>query len=312
MIAKHIIKHGLELAYDIRADAFMIFTETGKSYELLKSILKKEENSKIIKIFDKITHKDIKIIVATPSDSTFKKIFQECSENEKNIYPVFIKHREDNRCMIISSGIVHALKMRILKENHRIVAVVGEPKTPGKLDTIMVVNVKEHVNAITLYGLFETLDEKQKRTLKEVLKLAMEIGREGREGDYVGTIFVIGDTLNVMNKSRPLILNPFAGHSASIFDENVKGTIKELSSIDGAFIITDDGKVVSAGRHLDTRGDVDIPSGLGSRHLAAASITKNTNAIAVTVSQSGGIVRVFKDGKIVFETDPRANILLFD
>jgi DNA integrity scanning protein DisA with diadenylate cyclase activity len=46
--------------------------------------------------------------------------------------------------------------------------------------------------------------------------------------------------------------------------------------------------------------------------LAAASITKNTNAIAVTVSQSGGIVRVFKDGKIVFETDPRANILFLD
>ena len=29
MIARHIIKHGLGLAYDIRADAFMIFTETG-------------------------------------------------------------------------------------------------------------------------------------------------------------------------------------------------------------------------------------------------------------------------------------------
>jgi DNA integrity scanning protein DisA with diadenylate cyclase activity len=313
MIARYIIKHGLELAYDIKADAFMLFTETGKSYDILKSILKKEKDDHLglAKIFDKITHKDVKIIIATPNQVTYKKILNECKDNN-NIYPVFIKHREDNRCMIISSGIVHALKLKLLKENNKIVAVVGEPKTPGRLDTIMVVSVKEHVKAFSLYKLFESLDEKQMRTLKEVIKLAMEIGREGREGDYVGTIFVIGDTLNVMNMSRPLILNPFAGHNASIFDENVKGTIKELSSIDGAFIITDDGKVVSAGRHLETKGDVDIPKGLGSRHLAAASITKNTNAIAVTVSQSGGIVRVFKDGKIVFETDPRANILFLD
>ncbi|XRO75524.1 diadenylate cyclase [Methanocaldococcus sp. 28A] len=309
MIAKYIIKHGLELAYDIKADAFMIFTETGKSYELLKS-LKKDNNSKILKIFNKIVHnKNLKIIVATPNEITYKKITH---ENEENIYPVFIKHREDNRCMIISSGIVHALQRKILKENHRIVAVVGEPKTPGKLDTIMVVNVKDYVKTLTLYKLFETLDEKQRKTLKEVIKLAMEIGREGREGEYVGTIFVVGDTLNVMNMSKPLILNPFAGHNASIFDENVKGTIKELSSIDGAFIVTDEGKVVSAGRFLETKGDVDIPKGLGARHMAAASITKNTNAIAVTVSQSGGTVRVFKDGKIVFETDPRANIIFFD
>ena len=308
-VAKYIIKHGLELAYDIKADALMIFTETGKSYELLKSLLKKDDYPKIKKILDKVTHKDVKIIVATPNQVTYKKISY---ESENNIYPIFIKHREDNRCMIISSGIVHALKMKILKENHKIVAVVGEPKTPGKLDTIMVVNVKEHVKTITLYELFETLDEKQKKTLKEVIKLAMEIGREGREGEYVGTIFVIGDTLNVMNMSKPLILNPFAGHNASIFDENVKGTIKELSSIDGAFIITDEGKVVSAGRFLETKGDVDIPKGLGARHVAAACITKNTNAIAVTVSQSGGVVRVFKDGKIVFETDPRANIIFFD
>ncbi|ACV25039.1 diadenylate cyclase [Methanocaldococcus fervens] len=310
MVAKHIIKHGLELAYDIKADAFMIFTETGKSYELLKPLLKKDNNLKKLKILDKVDkviHKDIKIIVATPNETTYKKISH---EGEINIYPLFIKHREDNRCMIISSGIVHALKRDILKENHRIVAVVGEPKVPGKLDTIMVVNVKDHVKELTLYKLFETLDEKQRKTLKEVLKLAMEIGREGREGKGVGTIFVIGDTLNVMNMSKPLILNPFAGHNASIFDENVKGTIKELSSIDGAFIITDDGKVVSAGRFLETKGEIEIPKGLGARHVAAAGITKNTNAIAVTVSQSGGIVRIFKDGKIVFETDPRANIVI--
>ena len=31
-----IIKHGVELAYDINADVLMVFTETGKTYKILK------------------------------------------------------------------------------------------------------------------------------------------------------------------------------------------------------------------------------------------------------------------------------------
>ena len=42
----------------------------------------------------------------------------------------------------------------------------------------------------------------------------------------------------------------------------------------------------------------DFPSGLGSRHIAAAGITNLTRAVAVVVSQSTGNVSVFKNGKL--------------
>jgi DNA integrity scanning protein DisA with diadenylate cyclase activity len=45
--------------------------------------------------------------------------------------------------------------------------------------------------------------------------------------------------------------------------------------------------------------------GLGARHSAAASISAESKAIAVTVSQTTGAVRVFKEGEIVLELRQR-------
>ena len=84
----------------------------------------------------------------------------------------------------------------------------------------------------------------------------------------------------------------------------MRETIKELAQLDGAFIVTDDGVVISACRYINASVDgIDLPLGLGSRHVAAASITKETNAVAVVVSESS-IVRVFDDGEIISEIIP--------
>lgn len=144
-------------------------------------------------------------------------------------------------------------------------------------------------------------------TLRSVLNLAMEIAREGREGRKIGTMFVIADTESTMRRSRPMILDPLYGHPESvrhIGDPGMRETLKELAQMDGAFIVTDDGIVLSACRYIDATSDgLDLPLGLGSRHMAAASITRDTNAVAVVVSESS-MVRVFDNGSIVGEIIP--------
>lgn len=144
-------------------------------------------------------------------------------------------------------------------------------------------------------------------TLRSVLNLAMEIAREGREGRKIGTMFVIADTESTMRRSRPMILDPLYGHPESvrhIGDPGMRETLKELAQMDGAFIVTDDGIVLSACRYIDATSDgLDLPLGLGSRHMAAASITRATNAVAVVVSESS-MVRVFDNGSIVGEIIP--------
>ena len=49
---------------------------------------------------------------------------------------------------------------------------------------------------------------------------------------------------------------------------------------------------------------VDIPRGLGARHMAAGAITRDTNAIAIVLSESDGMVRAFKGGELILELDP--------
>jgi diadenylate cyclase len=145
------------------------------------------------------------------------------------------------------------------------------------------------------------------RVLKQAVTLAVEIAREGREGRKIGTLFVVGDSEEVLKGSRPLILDPLAGHpdeAKHIADPNVRETLKELALLDGAFVVSDEGVVLSAARYIDTVSDsLNVPLGLGSRHMAAASVSHRTNAVAVAVSESS-MVRIFDDGELVSEITP--------
>jgi DNA integrity scanning protein DisA with diadenylate cyclase activity len=137
--------------------------------------------------------------------------------------------------------------------------------------------------------------------LESTVELALEIAREGREGRRIGTLFTVGHADTVLAASRALILDPLAGHAPArthITDPDLRGTIKELAQLDGAFVISDSGVVVAACRYLDASVEqIDLPLGFGSRHLAAASISQRVGAIAIVVSESG-VVRVFHDGHI--------------
>ena len=96
-------------------------------------------------------------------------------------------------------------------------------------------------------------------------------------------MFVVGDSLEVMKHSRSLILDPLYGHSDDlkrVSDPDMRETVKELAQLDGAFVVSDEGIVISACRYLDAFSEgITLPLGLGSRHMAAASITKQTNSV---------------------------------
>ena len=143
--------------------------------------------------------------------------------------------------------------------------------------------------------------------LEQTMIVAVELAREGREGRKVGTIFMVGDAEAVLERSRPMILDPLYGHPDAkkhINDANVRETLKELAQLDGAFVISNSGVAVSAARYLDaSSGGLELPLGLGSRHMAAAAMSRATNAVAVVVSQSA-VVRLFDDGELVAEVLP--------
>lgn len=182
-----------------------------------------------------------------------------------------------------------------------------ELRTPASENQASFISLKKENQKTRVSELLEGTDIRE-QVFEAVLDVAIDISREGREGRTLGTAFIVGDSANVMAKSRQLVLNPFEGHRKEqrlVTDTETGDNIKEFAQLDGVFVISGEGVVEAAGRYItiDTR-TVKIQRGLGTRHSSVAAITFETCAIGVVVSQSGGVIRVFKSGKIMATLKP--------
>ena len=223
----------------------------------------------------------------------------------KKYLAVLIPPYDYTRIEKIKVAVVAAQAASLVRNGDTILALTG-PGNDRVMDTLVKVDIgsedpeeKLRVDTLGLPSEFST------QVVESLIHTAMEIGAEGYEGHAVGTIIVVGDSTSVMERSRQLTLNPFQGISEAernALDPPIGDAIKTFSALDGAFIIREDGVVLSAGRYLLTMSrEVKLPMGLGARHSAAASISAESKCIAITVSQTTGTVRVFKEGEIVLE-----------
>jgi diadenylate cyclase len=198
-----------------------------------------------------------------------------------------------------------ALSNRVINLNDSAVFLTGPYRSI--VDSIVVMSLGAE------YELFDTTDQPEieehikRAVFHRVLGLALALGQHGREGKRVGALLVVGDARHVLEQSEQMILNPFKGYDEkerNILDDRMTETVKEYSSLDGAFIIRGSGVIETAGARLKAGLSEGLPSGLGSRHAAAAGITANTKSIAITVSESDGTVRVWRAGRMVASFEP--------
>lgn len=207
----------------------------------------------------------------------------------------------------ITLALIQAVADDHLKSGARVVVVYSgfEAET---LDSITVVRLGEHLERLTARDLRALETSVPFETLKAVVDIAVEIGREGREGKPVGTLIVVGDARDVMTRARTLGFDPFHGYvrkERNLRDLRVREAIKEIAQLDGAFVVSRDGTMEAACQIIDapTTG-LTLPKGLGTRHWTAAAITNVTSALAVVVSQSTGTVRLFQEGEIILRIAP--------
>lgn len=195
----------------------------------------------------------------------------------------------------------------VLKPGARVVVLYSGYEA-DKVDSLSVINLGEHLERLSASDLQKLEMRVPLDTLKKVVDLALEIGREGREGKPVGTIFVVGDHRKVLENSRSAGFDPVRGYSRrerNLHDRRVREGIKEVAQLDGAFVITADGHVAAACRILDgSSTGLTLPKGLGARHWAAAAITKVCRGVAVAVSESSGTVRLFQNGELMLRIEP--------
>ncbi|MCH2179254.1 MAG: diadenylate cyclase [Mariniblastus sp.] len=207
----------------------------------------------------------------------------------------------------LTQAVLESVADEHLRPGSTVVAIYSSFESDA-IDTISVVKLTERLGKLTARDLKKLETKVPLDTLKIVVDLAVEIGREGREGKAVGTMFVVGDQRKVMEQSRPAGFDSVKGYSVderNLFDVKVREGVKEIAQLDGMFVVSASGSVVSSARIIDTSPvELTMTTGLGSRHFAGAAISKNTKAIAVVVSQSSGTVRIFQNGEVVLRIEP--------
>jgi len=273
-----------KLARQLDVDVILILTDRPCDFSRISQSLKK-----------------VRLVVASGSDD----VQQAAVLDDIDFVPLI--NEPQTRQIQLSQSLLEAIADDLMQTGSRIIAVY-----PGyereNLDSLSIINLSEHLAKLTTRDLQRLETQVPLETLRRVVDLAVEIGREGREGSSVGTIFTVGNHRKVLEMSHEQVHDPFRGYNKSersIRSARVRESVKELSQIDGAFVIASDGTVVSAGRILDGRAEnLTLSKGLGARHWACAAISKSTKAIAISVSQSTGTVRLFQDGHVVLRIEP--------
>lgn len=219
-----------------------------------------------------------------------------------------VRSFSSQRMAQLRSAILVALTRGIIPFSGHICCIGGVTGS-NQFDTLTVIDIEREFQTL-LTGEQDLLpDDVKPEVLERVIGIATELAVEGREGKPVGCLFVVGATERVLKFTKPLVLNPFYGYKEedrNILNPFMDETIKEFSSIDGAFVIRGDGVVESAGSLVQAADmDYTLPSGLGSRHAAAAAISIATQCISLVVSSSTGQVMLFRRGVMLPLTERR-------
>lgn len=233
----------------------------------------------------------------------------ESDDDQEFTETIQVRSFSNQRLAQLRSAILVALTRGIVTFTDRICCVGGITGS-NQFDTLVVVDIEREFQTLLTGSTADLLPADVKpEVLERVIAVATELAVEGREGRPVGCLFVVGDDEKVGSLSKPLVLNPFFGYKEedrNILNPFMDETVKEFSSIDGAFIIRGDGVVESAGSLIQaTDSTHELPSGLGSRHAAAAAISVTTNCISIVVSSSTGQVTLFRRGVMLPLTEKR-------
>jgi DNA integrity scanning protein DisA with diadenylate cyclase activity len=293
-----LLQTAARLAEELPADAVLLMTETNLDWDAVLEIL---EGSPLL--------------IAAQDGLLPKQIRERPGLRVLDIDPGPTPIQER-----MSLALIEAVRSEQLQPGAHVITLyngidVGADK-PEHVDSLSIIHLGEHLDRLTSKDL-RTLDTQVPlETLRAVVDLATEIGTEGREGKPVGTLFVVGDTRKVLTMSRPLNFNPFRGYppgERDVRDPRVREQIKDIAQLEGAIIIRRDGVAVAACMYIDAPAEgITLSKGLGSRHWAAAAISRKTKAVAVAVSQSSGTVRLFQNGEIVLRIEPLARPMVWE
>lgn len=281
--AKPIIIAAAEVAKVVSARALFAYADAVRDLPALRAIV--QPPTKLI------------VVCRTPED---EQRARDISVTVMSVPPFDL-----TRMAQIKMATLIAFSQQLLKAGDVFVFLTG---VVGRtIDTMVSMRVGDEYELFQSVGQPKLMEHIRRPVFERVLRLALELAHEGREGKPVGALFVLGDHREVQKYSHEGRINPFRGYTEkerNMLDDSISDTVKELAKMDGAFIVKGNGVITAACATLRPAITGDpLPQGLGSRHAAAAAITAVTKSIAITLSESTGDVRIWRRGVMITEIE---------
>jgi len=200
-------------------------------------------------------------------------------------------------------GLIMAALHKRVSASETVVCLTGLAGS-RHLDNLLITNLERDYPWFREHGISKADRALTSREFVRLIDISVRLAAEGREGNPIGTMFVLGDADAVEKHTRQLILNPLKGHpqrNRSVHSREFLETVRELAALDGGFLVNRRGIVLRAGVYFDApvTQKVQVAKGLGARHTAAAAISARAKCPAIVISQSSGTVSVYSRGSMV-------------
>ncbi len=187
----------------------------------------------------------------------------------------------------IHLNILHSILTSIMTYGVIVIIVIFQPELRRGLEQL-------GTNKLTkFFGFDKDIITKTKEDIYKIVIAAEELARHKTGGLIVierdikiGDIAETGVEIN-SEVSPQLLVNLF---------------VPNTPLHDGAVVISNN-KIVAAACILPLANDKEIAKELGTRHRAAIGISKETDSIAVVISEETGKISVAKDGTLIADVD---------
>ena len=136
-----------------------------------------------------------------------------------------------------------------------------------------------------------------KKTIAQITALVNEMANKKK-----GSFFIITKEEDISNKYERLYPDLFSHKKINIKDKETQTLLIALAELDGAIVVDDSGYVIDYGVKIKK---TKILLGHGTRHSAARGISQTKNVLPIISSEEDGRVRIFREGEMVAEINPR-------
>ena len=184
---------------------------------------------------------------------------------------------------LLKLNILHFILSSLMTYGALLLIVVFQPELRRALEQLGTSKLTK------FFGIDKDIATKTRENIYKIVIAVMELAKE-----HTGALIVIERDI----KLKDIVSSGIYMNSDISPQLLVNIFVPNTPLHDGAVIISDN-KIAAAACMLPLAGDKDIARELGTRHRAAIGISKESDAIAIVVSEETGKVSIAKDGTLI-------------